>query len=148
MRTIGSQIVERAQRVEVQDDRKRMQEVLKRAELLPEQDRLLVELALRNTSHRRIAEILRLAPGSVTRRVRKLSRRLYDPTVFALLHESCSLPAELRQMGVERLLLGMNFKQLAKKHQLHPVELRKRLGFLKGWHEGVDARRRLWERVF
>jgi hypothetical protein len=138
--------VERAQRVEVQDDRKRIQEVLKRAALLPEPDRLLVELALRNTSHRRIAEILKLAPGSVTRRLRKLSRRLQDPMVIALLHESCPLPADLRQMGVEHLLLGMNAKQLAAKHQLHPSELRKRLGFLNGWHHGVDSGRRIWER--
>ncbi len=148
MRTVGSQVVERAQRVEVQDDRKRIQEVLKRAQLLPEQDRLIVELALRSTSHRKIAALLKLAPGSVTRRVRKLSQRLYDPMVIALLHETCTLPPELRQMGVERLLLGMHFKEIATKHQLHPVELRNQLGFLKGWHEGVDAGRRLWERVF
>jgi hypothetical protein len=148
MRTVRSQVVERAQRVEVTDDRKRMREVLKRAELLPEQDQILVELALRHTSHRKIAEILKLAPGSVTRRVRKLSRRLYDPVVIALLHEKCQLPPELRQMGVERLLLGMHIQDIARKHQLHPVELRKRLGFLTGWHEGVDAGRRLWERVF
>jgi DNA-directed RNA polymerase specialized sigma24 family protein len=148
MRTVGTQTLQRAQRVEVQDDRKRIQEALKRAELLPEHDRLLAELVMRNASLRTIGGIFKISPGSISRRVRDLSRRLYDPMVVALLHKKCPLPADLRQMGVERLLLKMNYKDIARKHQLHPTEVRKRLGFLKGWHEGVDAGRQLWQRVF
>ncbi len=137
MRSVVNALLERGRRVEAQDDRQIRAALLKRAALLPEQDRLLVELVQREMSRRRIAEILKMAPGTVCRRVRKLSQRLYDPLVLALLHESCPLEAQKRQMAVEYFLLGLTIRQLAQKHQAQMREVRETLDYVRGWHRGL-----------
>jgi hypothetical protein len=48
-------------------------------------------------------------------------------------------------MAVERLLLGLTFKELAHKHQIQRGEVKKRLDFVSGWHQGLGAGRRRWE---
>ncbi|HEX8521543.1 MAG TPA: hypothetical protein VF669_04745 [Tepidisphaeraceae bacterium] len=147
MRTVTNYVLEHAHR-EVPDNQQRLKAALKRAALLPEQDRLLIELVLRNTPKRRIAELLKRTPGNVCRRIDKLCRRLYDPVVISLMNEKCPLPADLRQMGVERLLLGMNCKEIGQKHGMGPREVKKRLEFLTAWHQGLGAAKRLWETVY
>src|SRR4051794_38433568 len=78
-----------------------------RIELLDRDDQILLELTLStNVSQRRIAEMLGVEPGTVTRRLQRLSRRLRDPLVVRLLDPRCPLGPDYRQIGVEHFLAG------------------------------------------
>src|SRR5688572_33374230 len=90
-------------------------EILRRAELLPPRDRLLVRLSLNNgVSRRQLGEVLNLRPGSVTRRLQRLGARLNDPLVVALLREDCPLAPEYRQLGVEHFLQRSEERRVGK----------------------------------
>ena len=111
-----------------------------RIDLLKPNDRLLIELALSgNHSHRRIAELLEIEPGSVSRRVRRVARRLHEPVVRRLMEERCPLPAEYRQIGVEHFLTGMSTKELAEKHGVAAGQVRRVVQFLRWWSRGTSA---------
>jgi DNA-directed RNA polymerase specialized sigma24 family protein len=113
-----------------------------RVALLRREDRLMVELALRSgRSHRQIAELLRRTPGTVSRALRRLSRRLHDPLVLALLHPDCPLDGETRQIGVEHFLVGLSGVELAQKHDLPAAEVRRSFAFIRLWYRGLAARR-------
>ena len=114
--------------------------VLKRAELLDPDDRLLVRLALHNgVSRRQLAQVLRIPAGSVTRRLQRLGARLNDPLVVALLDSSCPLAPEYRQLGVEHFLRGRSMRQLADAHRMAIGEVRRIIAYLRGWHRGITA---------
>jgi hypothetical protein len=118
--------------------------IWQRVELLRKEDRLIVELALRGgASHRRIAELVGGTPGGISRRLSRLGRRLNDPRVLALLHPQCPLEGQVRQIGVERLLVDCSVAELAKKHALPAGRVRQVLGFIDLWHRGVVAARRI-----
>src|SRR5207249_4016057 len=107
--------------------------LLKRAAVLPNEDRLLVELLVRGeTPRRQIAEILNLTPGTVCRRAQRLCRRLYSPLVIALFDDKCPLPDEYRQLGVEHFLLGMPPRHIAEKHQMTVGQVRHMLTTISG----------------
>jgi len=117
--------------------------VLKRAELLDPDDRLLVRLALHNgVSRRQLAQVLHIPAGSVTRRLQRLGARLNDPIVVALLEPRCPLSPEYRQLGVEHFLQGRSLRQLADAHRMAIGEVRRVLAYLRGWHRGITAARR------
>jgi hypothetical protein len=138
MQLCENRVLERGSRVRVESEElAAAKSVLGRAALLPPRDRLLVELALRRVTHRRIGELMKLPPGTVTRRIHRLSKRLHDPVVIALLDERCPLEPDIRQLGVERLLVGMTDKELAAKHELRRGEVRKRLEYISGWYRGL-----------
>ncbi len=99
MQRVENRVLERARQPEFQDDSVRQRQVLRRAELLPEQERLLVELALRQVRRRRIAKLLNLTAGNICRRIHRLNQRLHDPIVVALLDDRCPLPADPRRMA-------------------------------------------------
>ena len=145
MRYVDQGVLERGERI-VAEDGERKRAVLRRAALLPEVDRMLIELAMQHVSRRQIASLLKTTPGSVCRRVQRLSRRLHDPVVVALMHEHCPLRPQLRQVGVERRLLGMTLAAVAQKHQLTRQEVKRMLEYVTGWHQGLGAGRKLWER--
>jgi transposase len=115
-----------------------------RVELLSARERMLIELALRGgRSHRQIAELLGRTPGSITRALQRLSRRLYDPLVLMLLHPSCGLEPIQRQIGVEHYLCGMKQREIARKHALPMARVRQILGLLKMWHgESANSTKR------
>src|SRR5207247_1087341 len=113
------------------------QAMLQRAALLPPHDRLLIELLQRNASRRQIADILKVPPGTVCRRIQRLGRRLHDPIVIALLDANCPLEPHIRQIGVERLLLALSIRQLAAKHDRHHSEIKRLLEYIDGWHKGL-----------
>ena len=132
--------------VEIQRDRRdpppvngRAQEdVLRRAQLLLDRDRTLVELALRNNaSHRQLARTLNTTCGTITRRLHRLGARLHDPLVIALLREDCPVKPELRQVGVEHLLQGLTLRQIADRHRMTISEVRRILTYLRGWHSAA-----------
>jgi DNA-directed RNA polymerase specialized sigma24 family protein len=114
--------------------------VLKRAELLDPDDRLLVRLAVHNgVSRRQLAQMFHQQPGSVTRRLQRLGARLNDPLVVALLDARCPLPPEYRQLGVEHFLQGRTMRELADAHQMTLSEVRRVIAYLRGWHRGVSG---------
>jgi DNA-directed RNA polymerase specialized sigma24 family protein len=116
--------------------------ILRRAELLAPQDRLLVRLSLHNgVSRRQLGEVLNLKPGSVTRRLQRLGARLNDPLVVALLREDCPLAPEYRQLGVEHFLQGRHMRDLAESHRMSLSEVRRIITYLRGWHRGISASR-------
>ena len=68
MRVVPEPILERSQRPDPPINEPAL-DVLKRAELLPREERLIAELLLRgNASRRKIAELLAVEPGTLTRR--------------------------------------------------------------------------------
>jgi hypothetical protein len=114
--------------------------LLKRAELLDPDDRLLVRLAVHNgVSRRQLAQVLHIPPGSVTRRLQRLGARLNDPIVVALLEPRCPLAPEYRQLGVEHFLQGRSMRQLADAHRMALCEVRQMIAYLRGWHRGITA---------
>ena len=121
----------------VADDSASELAVRQRAALLPQPDRLLVELLQRNASRRQIAEILKLPPGTVCRRIQRLGKRLHNPIVIVLLDAHCPLEPHVRQIGVERLLMDLTIRELAHKHDRTATQIKRVLEFIQGWHQGL-----------
>ena len=109
--------------------------------LLPD-DRAIAQLVLRDgATHRQIASLLKVTPGQVSRRIRRIANRLHDPRVVALLHPDCPLEPEYRQVGVERLLQDKSVKQLAAEHACAVAEIRRRLDAINFWYRALTAAR-------
>ena len=114
----------------------------RRVELLLPADRALATLVMRGqASHRQIASLMKCTPGTVSRLIRRLSNRLHDPRVIALLHPQCPLEPEYRHVGVERFLQGKSIKAIAAAHELSPREVRRRIEAINFWYRGLAARR-------
>src|SRR4051812_24842908 len=97
----------------LREARQASEALLKRAALLAPADRTLVELAVGcSASQRQLATMLHQDAGTITRRLKRLLARLYDPLVLALLDPKNPLPPEYRQLGVEHLLQGLSVRQL------------------------------------
>jgi DNA-directed RNA polymerase specialized sigma24 family protein len=110
--------------------------ILRRAQLLLPRDRSIVELTLKgNLSRQVVARTLGLAPGSVSRRLQRLSARLHDPLVVALLAADCPLSPEYRQVGVEHFLQGLPATDIADKHRMSAEQIRKTIASIRHWHE-------------
>ena len=138
MQLCDNRVLERGTQRRIEsDDLIAAKKVLARAALLPEKDRLLVELALRRVTHRRIGELMKLPPGTVTRRIQRLSKRLHDPIVIALLDERCPLEPDVRQLGVERFLIGMTEREVSARHEIKRDQLKRRLEYIQGWVRGL-----------
>jgi DNA-directed RNA polymerase specialized sigma24 family protein len=115
--------------------------LLKRAALLLPDDRALMDLAIGNgASHRQLARMLNQPAGTITRRLRRIMARLYDPIVIALLEPRNPLPGEYRQLGVEHLLQGRSMRDLAELHQMPVGQVRAMLDEIRGWHRAQTAR--------
>ena len=113
----------------------------RRVELLRPEERLLVELSVRGgRSSRQIAELLQRDAGTVSRTLHRIGKRLHDPLVIALLDPKCPLEGELRQVGVEHLLVGLSAHELAKKYDLSAAEVRRRIALVRFWFHGERGR--------
>jgi hypothetical protein len=116
--------------------------LMRRAKLLPERDRLLVELAVDSRlSRRKLARVFNRPPGSLIRRLHRLSARLYDPLVVDLTDPDCPLEPEQRQIGLEFYLLRLPARKIAARHGMKTYQVRRQLSYLKGWHGGLRASR-------
>ena len=112
-----------------------------RIDLLLPNDRILIELVLSGAVTRaRAAELLGVPAGTVSRRVKRVSERLYNPIVGALMEPRCPLSPDYRQVGVEHFLTGLTLGALAAKHGIGPREVRRRIEFVRGWYRGLVAR--------
>src|SRR5687768_11029625 len=116
--------------------------IRQRIALLQPADRTVAELVLRDgATHRQIATLLKVTPGQVSRWVRRISNRLHDPRVTALLHPDCPLEPEHRQVGVERLLQDKSVKQLAAEHACSAAEIRRRIDAINFWYRALVTAR-------
>ena len=71
MNTVGTHVLERAKpmgAVKCSDDNMLRQ----RLAMLDREDRLLAELAMSGTTHRRVAELLGVGPGTISRRLQRI----------------------------------------------------------------------------
>jgi DNA-directed RNA polymerase specialized sigma24 family protein len=114
--------------------------VMSRAHWLLPDDRLIIELAIRNrVPHRQIAIALKVPAGTVSRRVRRILRRLNDPLSVALLDARCPLPADHREVGVEHFVQGLSASALAQKHDASAQHIRRMIMYVRGWHRGASS---------
>ena len=109
--------------------------VWRRAQYLTGQDRALLELVLKTTaSHREIGQLLGIPSGTVTRRIKRLADRLYDPLIVALLERPDGLRDEYRQLGIEYYLHNRAIRELADLHRMSTNKVKRIISYLKGWH--------------
>ena len=112
---------------------------LERAKLLPDDDRLFLELVLSHRmTVRQVGLALKRSPGNVTRRIQKLINRLNDPLTIALADPTCTLDAQMRRIGLEYFLHRAPIKRIARNHELTPHEVRKSLEYIRGWTRGLS----------
>jgi DNA-directed RNA polymerase specialized sigma24 family protein len=118
--------------------------LLSRATMLLDEDQMLLELALKNRlTHRQLARLMHVPSGTICRRIRRLTNRLCDPMIVALLDANCPLPPEHRQLAVEHMLHRRSAPELADRHRIPVGQVRRMLEYVRGWHRGtVSAPRR------
>jgi hypothetical protein len=116
--------------------------VRKRAAFLLEPERTLFQLlADGSVSRRQVARMLKVPPGTLTRRVQKLANRLHDPLVVALLdNDRCPLASEYRQLGIEHFLQGRTIRNLSDRHRISASKVRDMIQFIRGWHSSRATR--------
>ena len=116
--------------------------LLRRAKLLPDDEKLLLELSVqRRLSSRQIGQILGVDNGTVSRRVRRIKRKLTDPVAVALCDPTCGLDPALRDLAVAHFLRGASARQLAADAGTTPEAVRRRIEYVRGW---VRGRREGW----
>jgi hypothetical protein len=104
-------------------------------DLLDKDDRLLIELANgAGASHRKIAELMKLQAGTVSRRLRRVWGRVGDPIVTRLLDDRCPLGPDYRQIGVEHFLIGRSAARIAADRDMTPAAVREVIGYVRTWH--------------
>lgn len=117
-------------------------QLLHRARLLAEKDKLLLDMAFRlHLSRRQIGVVFGLAPGTITRRIRRLVNRLYDPLVASLIDDACPLPADYRQLGLDYFLHEIPLTELARRRSTNRIEIRAMIAYIRGWHRGLTSRK-------
>ena len=111
-----------------------MDGLLERAKLLDADDRLLLESTfVHNLSLRQIARLAGRNAGALSRTVKRLIRQLNHPTALAMLDVRCPLAQPLKQIGVERFLIGMTARQIAEKHEMPLRAVRKSIASIEMW---------------
>lgn len=107
----------------------------RRARLLLPADRALVELAIRKELPAyQIAHLLGNHPSAVTRRVRRIIRRLQTPMVVNLIDNGRrQLPDELWRIGIERFVQNRTLGQIAESHRISLYAVRTMVDQVRGW---------------
>ena len=119
----------------------RRAEALRRSSQLLPDDRVLVELILqRGLSFRQVATILKQTPGTISRRFRRVTARMADPMVDALLDTTHHLAREYRQIGLAYFLQGQSIGAIARAHSKPADEVKQIITFLRVWYRGMHAR--------
>jgi DNA-directed RNA polymerase specialized sigma24 family protein len=115
--------------------------LLRRAQFLRDEERLLLELAIRSDlSVRQIGRLKNVPPGTISRRVQRLCARLRDPMVNWLIDPAaCTLPPEHRQLAIEHFVQGHSSNELAEKHMMRAARVRQMLDQVRGWHRAITS---------
>lgn len=114
-------------------------DLLSRTEGMPRRDRLLLELVLRDgMTHREVADAMAIPRGSVSRRVRRLLRRVHDPLILALQSPTCPLSAEHREPALRVYRDRARQRDVADEFGITVTTLQKRLLFVRAWFRGLQ----------
>lgn len=118
-----------------------LRELRNRIALLPKKDQILVELSFTgDRSIREVAQLIGGNPGFLSRRLKAVWTRLHSPIVDYLLDPTCAIAPELRQIGIERHLLGISAVAIAEKHLMRPAAVRQMLVQVKGHAQGAGVK--------
>lgn len=116
-------------------------ELLANARLLPQRDRTIVELVYgHGVPVRRVAELVCLDPGTVSRSARRLRNRLNDPTTRNLCRAGLSLPELTRSLAIERFICGRSIRQIASQRGMSPASVHRHLQFAAGFVRAMTLR--------
>lgn len=115
---------------------------LRHAHYLPDDDRLLLDLFYRRRLTKQdIARLLSQSTGTISRRLNRLTIRLHDPLVLALIESPDAKLSPLhRSIGIQYFLCRTPMSTLVRKHAMSPQQVRQVLAFLQGWHRGSKDR--------
>lgn len=106
-----------------------------RLRYLQQTDRILLELAMTGErSKREVARTLEIEPGTVTRRLDRIIRRLSSGLVNALLADTCPLRPDLRELALEHFLGDLSRKELADLHRMTVGSVSRAIEYVKGWY--------------
>jgi hypothetical protein len=112
--------------------------ILGRARYLSQQDQHLLHLALTGrNSYRQIAALVLSNPGSVCRRVNKLTRRLSHPFVAMLADSPIGLCDEYQKVGLRRFLWGQSLRNIAREMEIGESQVRAIVNFLPRWFKSA-----------
>ena len=115
----------------------------KRISFLEQSDRQFLAVMMRGTlTHRQASELLGMAPGTITRRLRRLMARLNDPLVVALVENGALLPEGYRDVGLAYFLRGMTAIQISRAAGVSVYEVKRELEYVRGWHGGKRVKTR------
>jgi DNA-directed RNA polymerase specialized sigma24 family protein len=99
-----------------------------RAAWLDPPDRALIDQVYsQHVSTRVIATALGVSTRSVQRRVRRLARRLTDPTVVRLIRRQADWPRPIAQVAIDFYVRGRSLRRIAARRGLTLHQTRRRL---------------------
>lgn len=107
-----------------QDQRARVEQLLARAEYLPELDRVLFEQSVENQmSDERLALLHQVSVHRLRRKLRRIRQTLEDPCFLLAAQWAGRLPAAMRPVARGYFVEGLTLRQCAARHQvsLHAV---------------------------
>lgn len=139
MKVIDPSILEHLPTLDRWQRRLDVADLLSQADDLPPRDRLLLELVLRDgKTHREVAEAMAIPRGSVSRRVRRLLRRLHDPMVLALKSPTCPLAPGFREPALRVYRDRVSLQEVAGEFGITVTTLQRRLLFVRAWFRGLQ----------
>jgi hypothetical protein len=108
-----------------------------RLKLLSAPDRALVLMSLQNRlTRKQMGDLVGVAKGTVSRRLRRIMNRLHDPIVLAVIDPTCTLTSEYKVLAIEYFLHCLPMTAIARRHQLTLYDVRTGLEYVRGWFRG------------
>jgi hypothetical protein len=109
----------------------------KRLNLLSASDRALVLMTLeQGLTRKQMGELVGVAKGTISRRLRRIMNRLHDPLIVAVTDPACTLTAEYKVLAVEYFLHCLPMPAIAQRHRLTLYDVRIGLEYIRGWFRG------------
>ena len=109
--------------------------VEKRILFLDLADQKLLQLTLKGTLTKRdVGMLMGIAPGTVSRRIRRLMVRLHDPMVAALVESGELLPELHREVGLAFFLRRWTIARIARDYEISRHEVGLMLQYIRGWN--------------
>ena len=116
-------------------------QLLRRAERLPERDRVVLRaVLLGRNSFRELQGMLGISAGQLCRRFRAMTLRLRHPVSVALCDLASAdvdLTDQQRQVAIKHFLLGRSARAIAKEMRLSHRDVIATVAYVRGWTKGV-----------